>query len=127
MITVFAVAAILVVGAALALSQFCLVRSVLGVRRGEFSAARCLVGLSVLIAITLLAMARWRGGETMPTYSPQLSVMLGGLLFGVAARANGGCFVGTLNGLCKGDWRRLFTVAGWILGYALLRVPPIPS
>ena len=127
MITVFAVAAIFVVGVALALSQFCLVRSVLGVRRGEFSAARCVVGLSVLIAITLLVMARWRGGETMPTYSPQLSVLLGGLLFGIAARANGGCFVGTLNGLCKGDWRRLCTVAGWILGYALLRVPPIPS
>ena len=127
LIPIFTGAAIVMVGVALALSQFCLVRSVLGIRRGDLSPARCLVGLSLLIAISLIVIAHWRGGETMPTYPPRLSVLFGGLLFGIAARANGGCFVGTLNRLCKGDWRRLFTVGGWILGYALLRLPPISA
>lgn len=127
LIPVLTCAAIVLVGAALALSQFCLVRSVLAIRKGDLSPARCLVGLSLLIAISLVVLAQWHGGETMPTYPPRLSVLFGGLLFGIAARANGGCFVGTLNRLCRGDWRRLFTVGGWILGYALLRLPPISS
>jgi len=85
------------------------------------------VGLSFGIALTLLLLARWHGGETMPLYSPHLSVLLGGLVFGMAARANGGCFVGTINGLCQGEARRLFTVVGWVMGYALLRLPSLPA
>lgn len=63
----------------------------------------------------------------MPSYTPTSRVLLGGLLFGVAARLNGGCYVGTLNELCCGQWRRLLTVAGWILAAALLRLPPLPA
>ena len=126
MITTLSLAAILVVGMAFALSQFCLVRGVLGVRTGNLSPTRCVVGLSLLIALTLLVLAQWRGGETMPIYNPRLTVVFGGLLFGLAARANGGCFVGTINALCKGESGRLLTIAGWILGYALLRGSPIP-
>jgi hypothetical protein len=126
-ITALSLAAILVVGMAFALTQFCLVRGVLGLRTGNLSPARCVVGLSLLIALSLLVLAQWRGGETMPTYNPRLVVLFGGLVFGLAARANGGCFVGTLNGLCQGESRRLFTIAGWILGYALLRGSPIPA
>ena len=125
--TALSLAAILVVGMALALSQFCFVRTVLGARSGNLSPARCVVGLSLLIAVSLLVLAHWRGGETMPIYNPQLAVVFGGLVFGLAARANGGCFVGTLNGLCKGESRRLLTIIGWILGYALLRGSAIPG
>jgi len=103
------------------------VRSVLSLRQGDCSPARCVVGLSFGIALTLLLLARWHGGESMPLYSPHVSVVLGGLVFGLAARANGGCFVGTINGLCKGEGRRLFTVAGWVLGYGLLRLPSLPA
>jgi hypothetical protein len=80
-----------------------------------------------LIALSLLVLAQWRGGETMPIYNPRLAVVFGGLVFGLAARANGGCFVGTINGLCQGESRRLLTITGWILGYALLRGSPIPG
>jgi hypothetical protein len=125
--TALSLAAILAVGMALALSQFCFVRTVLGARSGNLSPARCVVGLSLLIALTLLVLAHWHGGETMPIYNPRLAVVFGGLVFGLAARANGGCFVGTINGLCQGESRRLLTITGWILGYALLRGSPIPG
>jgi hypothetical protein len=124
-ITALSLAAILAVGMALALTKFCFVVTVLGARSGNLSPARCVVGLSFLIALSFVLLAQWQGGETMPIYNPRLSVVFGGLVFGLAARANGGCFVGTINGLCKGESRRLFTIAGWILGYALLRGSPI--
>ena len=118
---------IVLVGMALALSQFCMVRAVLGVRDGDVSAARCVLAISLAIAVSLQVLALFRGGETMPSYSPQLPVLLGGLLFGIAARANGGCYIGTTNELCRGQWRRLFTVMGWVLGFAVLQRPPLPS
>jgi len=127
MLSTIALLAIPVVGMGLALSQFCLVRSVLSLRQGDGSPARCLVGLSLAVALTLLLLARWHGGESMPLYSPQPSVVLGGLVFGMAARANGGCFVGTINGLCKGEGGRLFTVAGWVLGYGLVHLSSLPA
>lgn len=119
--------AIVPVGMALAISQFCMVRAVLGVRAGDLAPARCVLAISLAIALSLQLLAVAHGGETMPTYSPQLPVLLGGLLFGIAARANGGCFVGSTNELCRGQGRRLLTVAGWVLGFALLRRPPLPS
>ena len=127
LITALSLAAVLVVGMALALTKFCFVVTVLGARSGNLSPARCVVGLSLLIALSFLVLAQWHGGETMPIYNPRLAVVLGGLVFGLAARANGGCFVGTINGLCQGESRRLLTITGWILGYALLRGSPIPG
>ena len=35
--------------------------------------------------------------------------------------------MGTINGLCQGEARRLFTVVGWVMGYALLRLPSLPA
>ena len=118
--------AIVPVGMVLALSQFCMVRAVLAARAGELSPARCVLAISLAIALSLQWLAVVRGVETMPTTSPQLPVLLGGLLFGIAARANGGCFVGSTNELCRGHWRRLLTVAGWVLGFAVLRRAPLP-
>jgi uncharacterized membrane protein YedE/YeeE len=120
------VLAIVPAGMALALSQFCMVRAVLGVRAGDLSPARCVVAISLAIALSLQLQSLVRGFEPMPTHSPQLTVLLGGLLFGIAARANGGCFVGSTNELCRGHWRRLLTVAGWVLGFALWRRAPLP-
>lgn len=125
--TLLAMAAIVLVGMALALSQFCMVRSVLSVRTGDLSPARCVLAISLAIALSLQLLALLDGGETRPSYTPSIAVVLGGLVFGIAARANGGCFIGTLNELCRGQWRRLYTVAGWILGFALLNLPPLPS
>ena len=120
-------AALVLVGMALALSQFCMVRAVLGVAGGAFAPARCVLAISLAIALMLQLLGWWRGGEAMPIYAPAAPVVLGGLLFGIAARANGGCYVGSLNELCRGHWRRLYTVAGWVLGFALLRQPALPA
>lgn len=125
--TLLAMAAIVLVGMALALSQFCMVRSVLSVRTGDLSPARCVLAISLAIALSLQLLALLDGGETRPSYTPSIAVVLGGLVFGIAARANGGCFIGSLNELCRGHWRRLYTVAGWILGFALLKISPLPS
>jgi hypothetical protein len=122
--TLLAMAAIVLVGMALALSQFCMVRSVLSIRTGDLSPARCVLAISLAIALSLQLLAVVDGGETRPSYTPSIAVVLGGLVFGIAARANGGCFIGTLNELCRGHWRRLYIVAGWILGFALLKLPP---
>lgn len=119
--------AIVPVGMALAISQFCMVRAVLGGRSGDLSPARCVLAISTAIALCLQLIAAVSGVERMPTYSPQLPVLLGGLLFGIAARANGGCYIGTINELCRGQARRWLTVAGWVLGFALLQRPPLPS
>lgn len=120
-------AAIVLVGMALALTQFCMVRAVRGVREGVVSPARCVLAISLAIAFSLQLLAILQGGESRPSYTPAAPVVLGGLLFGVAARANGGCCIGTLNELSRGQWRRLYTVAGWILGFALLQPPPLAS
>lgn len=125
--TLLAMAAIVLVGMALALNQFCMVRSVLSIRTGDLSPARCVLAISLAIALSLQLLALLDGGETRPSYTPSIAVVLGGLVFGIAARANGGCFIGTLNELCRGQWRRLYTVAGWILGFALLKLPSLPS
>lgn len=126
-LTLLSLAAIVLVGMALALSQFCMVRAVLGVREGSVSAARCVLAISLAISLSLQLLALLQGGESRPSYAPAPQVLWGGLLFGVAARRNGGCYVGTLNELCCGQGRRLLTVAGWILAAALLRLPPLPA
>ena len=125
--TLFPVLAIPLVGMALPLSQFCMVRAVLGIREGQLSPARCVLAISLAIALCLQLLAVWQGGETMPSFSPRPAVLLGGLLFGIAARANGGCLIGTVNELCRGQGRRLCTVGGWVLGFALLQRPSLPS
>ena len=125
--TLLPLAAIVLVGMALALSQFCMVRAVLGLREAVVSPARCVLAISLAIALSLQLLAGLQGGEVRPSYAPAAPVLLGGLLFGIAARANGGCYIGTFNELCRGQWRRLYTVAGWVLGFALLRQPPLPA
>jgi len=125
-LTLLTLAAIVPVGMALALSQFCMVRAVLGVREGAYAPARCVLAISLAIALSLQLLALVQGGEPRPSYAPSSAVLLGGLVFGIAARANGGCYIGSFNELCRGHGRRLYTVAGWVLGFALLRVRSLP-
>ena len=110
--TLVALARIVLVGMALALTQFCMVRSALSFRASDLSPASCVLAISLAIAISLQLLALLHGGETRRSYAPSLAVVLGGLPFGIAARANGGCYIGTLNQLCRGHWRRLYTLAG---------------
>jgi uncharacterized membrane protein YedE/YeeE len=61
-------------------------------------------------------------GVSLPLYSPGISYPLlvsGGLLFGVASVLNNGCSVGTLTRFACGNFNKLFTMIGWILGMVL--------
>ncbi|MDE1165442.1 MAG: YeeE/YedE thiosulfate transporter family protein [Pseudomonas sp.] len=56
---------------------------------------------------------------SLPLYSPGISYPLlvsGGLLFGVASVLNNGCSVGTLTRFACGNFNKLFTMIGWVLG-----------
>ena len=59
---------------------------------------------------------------SLPLYSPGISYPLlvaGGLLFGVASVLNNGCSVGTLTRFACGNFNKLFTMIGWVLGIVL--------
>lgn len=96
-------AAIVLVGMALALSQFCMVRAVLSVKQGLVSPARCVLAISLAIGLCLQLLALLQGGEIRPTYALAPRVLLGGLLFGIAARRNGGCYIGTVQSSARGS------------------------
>ena len=61
-------------------------------------------------------------GFSQPLFIPEVgywSLVLGGLLFGVASVLNDGCSVGTLTKLASGHLAKMFTVIGWVLGIVL--------
>ncbi|MGL6241866.1 YeeE/YedE thiosulfate transporter family protein [Pseudomonas sp.] len=61
-------------------------------------------------------------GVSQPLFIPDVgyvSLIGGGLLFGVASVLNDGCSVGTLTKLASGNLGKAFTIVGWVLGIVL--------
>lgn len=61
-------------------------------------------------------------GVSQPLFIPEvgyLSLVGGGLLFGLASVLNDGCSVGTLTKLASGNLNKVFTILGWVLGIVL--------
>lgn len=61
-------------------------------------------------------------GISQPLFIPEvgyLSLVTGGLLFGLASVLNDGCSVGTLTKLASGNFTKAFTIIGWVLGIVL--------
>jgi hypothetical protein len=61
-------------------------------------------------------------GVSQPLFIPEvgyLSLVGGGLLFGLASVLNDGCSVGTLTKLASGNFNKAFTIFGWVLGIVL--------
>jgi hypothetical protein len=61
-------------------------------------------------------------GVSQPLFIPDvgyLSLVGGGLLFGLASVLNDGCSVGTLTKLASGNFNKGFTIIGWVLGIVL--------
>jgi len=48
-----------------------------------------------------------------------LSFLLGGLIFGLGASANGACSISTATRLSSGDLKMVFTMFGWLVGWLL--------
>lgn len=102
--------------------RFCMVASVALALRGQWTDAKAILLISSIITLVLTLL---HGLEHRPLvqYEVTLRVLLGGLLFGITAAWNRGCFVGTSIQLMTGDLRGLLSVAGWILGFRLLGMP----
>ena len=75
-------------------------------------------GLFGLLLAPLYALS----GVSQPLFIPDvgyLSLVGGGLLFGLASVLNDGCSVGTLTKLASGNLNKVFTIFGWVLGIVL--------
>ncbi|MHC8392753.1 YeeE/YedE thiosulfate transporter family protein [Pseudomonas sp. LB3P93] len=61
-------------------------------------------------------------GVSQPLFVPDVgyvSLVGGGLLFGIASVLNDGCSVGTLTKLASGNLSKAFTIIGWVVGIVL--------
>lgn len=85
--------------------------------------------LLLILSVALLSGAVWMQIKPPVVYLPTDDTfwlaLAGGVLFGVGAALNHGCFFGTLTKLFSGDGHMLFTLAG-ILSAAVV-IPPMPS
>jgi hypothetical protein len=109
------------VGLLLRRIHFCMVAAVAKAINGVWDTARAIALISIGISAVLLALEA--AGSVPRQLAPAGPVVAGGVLFGVAAAWNRGCFVGTSIQLAGGDLRALLTMGGWVLGYALAGSP----
>lgn len=112
--------AVILLGYALATSQFCMVRAVLSLKNGFLSPIRCLLGISFSIGYFVALTNFLIGNRDYYFIAPSPKIVLSGILFGLAARFNGGCYIGTMNYLGRGHLRRIYTVLGCIIGFILV-------
>jgi hypothetical protein len=120
------VALLFMAGLLLSRMHFCMVVAVARASDGHWDTARAIALISVGTSAVLLMLEA--AGKVPRQLSANWSVMAGGVLFGVAAAWNRGCFVGTSIQLAGGDLRALLTVMGWVLDYALAGSPmPLPA
>ncbi|MCP9809417.1 hypothetical protein KBY58_08220 [Cyanobium sp. HWJ4-Hawea] len=107
-------------GAGFCLTSFCMVKVVLQTRQGLSSPLRCLVGVMLTSCIVWALKTDLNLAADPGLFPATGRVGLGGFLFGLAAYANGGCFIGSMNQLAQGQGGRIWTLGGWVLGYLLL-------
>jgi hypothetical protein len=101
--------------------HFCMVAAVARSSHGDWDAARAIALIGIGISAVLLALEA--SGSVPRQLAPAWPVVGGGVLFGVAAAWNRGCFVGTSIQLAGGDLRALLTLVGWVLGYSVAGSP----
>ena len=101
--------------------HFCMVAAVAKASNGDWDIARAIALICIGISAVLLSLEM--GGSVPRQLAPDWRVGVGGVLFGVAAAWNRGCFVGTSIQLASGDFRALCTVMGWVMGDAVAGSP----
>ena len=79
--------------------------------------------LALLVAGFWVHLAAFAGGDDslhLIAYPPHWRFVVGGLLFGIGAAANGGCAVGTISRGFAGDLGMIATASGWLIGAAVV-------
>lgn len=99
-----------------------MVRTVRRAQLGDWADAKLLLIIALMISLVLIG-AGWLGLHPLLQLDPGWRVLAGGLIFGVAAAWNQGCFVGTSIQLMAGDLRAALSVLGWVVGFRLLGLP----
>jgi len=113
------VALLLSSGFLLSRVRFCMVAAVGKATEGDWSGVKIIASISLAISAGLLCLGVLSGRPTMQLLGSGL-VLLGGLVFGMSAAWNRGCFIGTTVQLSGGDLGALWSVAGWIVGFRIL-------
>jgi hypothetical protein len=123
------VALLLASGLLLSRIRFCMVAAVAEAVKGDWGACRCIATIALAISAVLLLLGVADGHAPMQL-NPNWRVPLGGLLFGIAAAWNRGCFIGTTIQLSGGNLNALLPITGWVVGFRLLQPPrlmPLPD
>ncbi len=99
-------------GMALARANLCFMRTSKAIADGHVEplAALVVVMASATLAFTLCGYAGWR--DPAPWALPSAWTIAGAVLFGIGARINGACTIGTMGRLASGDIGALATLAG---------------
>lgn len=108
-----------VLGFLLSRVGFCMVAAVGKATEGDWSGVKIIASISLAISAGLLCLGVLSGRPTMQLLGSGL-VLLGGLVFGMSAAWNRGCFIGTTVQLSGGNLGALWSVAGWIAGFRIL-------
>jgi hypothetical protein len=111
-----------VAGLLLSRIHFCMVAAVAKASQGDWATARAIALISFGVSAVLLALAV-ASGRVPRQLALEWPVVAGGVLFGVVAAWNRGCFVGTSIQLAGGDLRALLSMVGWVLGFLVAGSP----
>lgn len=98
----------------------CMVRGVNELKSGkpEFLIAILLSGVLAWVAILFSSFMEMT--SSFKTHEIDIIFAIGGVLFGFGAAFNQGCGVSTLSKLSRGDFKMLFTILGWLVGWTVL-------
>lgn len=103
--------------------SICAVRVVEDLLRGRFRQLVAVLCCSLWVLGVTVPLAWVVPGSTLAIAMPvTLSMVVGGIAFGIGAVVNGGCAISTLTRCAAGDVSRAFTVLGMALGLILLGV-----
>jgi len=120
MLLPFALILVCIIGYLAQTIGLCMVRGVNEWKNGkpEFLLALLLSGVLAWVAMVY---SYYSSTPTQfRTYDFNIWFALGGIIFGFGTAFNQGCGVSTLSKLSRGDFKMIFTIIGWIIGWTIL-------
>jgi drug/metabolite transporter (DMT)-like permease len=120
MLLPIAIALVFIIGYLAQSIGLCMVRGVSEYRSGKPEFLLAVLFSGVLAWVAILYADFTNTPTQFRAYKADIWFALGGFLFGLGAAVNQGCGVSTLSRLSRGDFKMLFSVAGWVVGWLLL-------